>query len=266
MKKNDIQLIPSYWASVSGGKDSLFMLKLILSQRDRYPLDGVVHFELEIDYPFIKDVVDFMESECKNYNIPFVRIRPRRSWEEIYYTQLPNGNYYGFPTRKARWCNSMYKLDCFKQLTEFLQSRGRSVVSYIGYCVDEPERYKKRNVSEIYPLVENGIYETSILQWSKTVPLFNNYYLSNRRCGCMYCPLSDYVKFAYLYKYYPDNFKYMIEKMRETERMRSVELGRPFSCIQSNPKYNADYLEHIVKTRYLNELEYLEHNEQLTLF
>lgn len=38
-----IALRPSYWASVSGGKDSLYMLNYILHNLDRYPLDGVVH-------------------------------------------------------------------------------------------------------------------------------------------------------------------------------------------------------------------------------
>lgn len=45
--KNEIQLIPSYWANVSGGKDSLYMLYYILHHLDRYPLDGVVNYELE---------------------------------------------------------------------------------------------------------------------------------------------------------------------------------------------------------------------------
>lgn len=65
MEKNKIALRPSYWASVSGGKDSLYMLNLILHNLDKYPLDGVCHFELEIDYPFIHEVIDYMESECK---------------------------------------------------------------------------------------------------------------------------------------------------------------------------------------------------------
>lgn len=46
-KTTALALRPSYWASVSGGKDSLFMLNFILHNLDRYPLDGVVHFELE---------------------------------------------------------------------------------------------------------------------------------------------------------------------------------------------------------------------------
>lgn len=79
----EIALRPSYWASVSGGKDSLYMLNLILHNLDRYPLDGVVHFELEIDYPFIHDVIDYMETECKRFGIRFVRIKPRKTWEEL---------------------------------------------------------------------------------------------------------------------------------------------------------------------------------------
>lgn len=245
---NELILRPSYWASVSGGKDSLYMLKLILSNLDKYPLDGVVHFELEIDYPFIKNVIDYMEKECKKFGIQFVRIKPRQSWIELY-------EKYGFPTRKSRWCNSNYKLDAKKQLEDFLKSAGYYVVSYIGYCYDEPERYNKRiNSNEIYPLVDNKILESDILRWAKNVPIFNNYYVTNKRCGCMYCPLSARITYAYLYKYYPDNFKFMIEKMRETELIRELELGRKFSVISSNPKYDSTYLEKNIKEKWLPKL------------
>lgn len=81
--KNEIVLKPSHWASVSGGKDSLYMLNLILHNLDKYPLDGVVHFELEIDFPFIKNVIDYMEDECKKYGITFIRIKPRTTWKEV---------------------------------------------------------------------------------------------------------------------------------------------------------------------------------------
>lgn len=77
----------------------------------------------------------------------------------------------------------------------------------------------------------------------------------------MYCPMASFINFAYLYKYYPENFAFMINKMRETEIIREKELGRPFSCVSSTPKYNAEYLEKIVKTKWLKKLEELE-NEQ----
>ena len=266
--KNEITLRPSYWASVSGGKDSLYMLKFILNNLDTYPLNGVVHFELEIDYPFIRDVIDYMESECKRCGIRFVRIKPRKTWEEWYYHESQKtGRIYGFPTRKARWCNGCYKLDSKRQLSEWLNSLGYYVVHYIGYCADEESRFNKRlNAQKVerYPLAENGICEDSILEWAKTEPIFNNYYKSNRRCGCMYCPISSYLNYAYLCKYYPFNFKYMIEKMRETEQIREKERGRPFSVISSNPKYNADYLENVIKTKWLKKLNEKEETQRIT--
>ena len=227
------------------------MLNYILHNLDRYPLDGVVHFELEIDYPFIHEVIDYMESECKRFGIPFVRFKPRKSWEELY-------NERGFPTRIIRWCNDRYKLDAKRQLSEWLNSIGYYVVHYIGYCADEERRFNKRVSAkklEIYPLAENGINEDVIWEWAKTQPIFSHFYETNKRCGCMYCPMSSYLNFAYLYKYYPDNFQYMIEKMRETERVMERKLGRPHSVTSSNPKYNADYLENIIKTKWLKKLE-----------
>lgn len=247
-----IKLMPTYWACVSGGKDSLFMLKLILSNPKKYPLNGVVHYELEIDYPFIKNVIDYMQSECEKFGIPFLRIKPRESWENLY-------NRYGFPTRIARWCNSEYKLDAAKQLDYFMKKNGKYVINYIGFCVDEEIRHKKRNNEfEKFPLVENNIKESTILKWAREQDIFNNFYLTNNRCGCMYCPISSMLNYAYLYKYYPENFTYMIKKMRETEIKRSKELNRSFSVISSDFRYDSRYLEKIIKTKWIHKLNDLE--------
>lgn len=254
MKKEAIALRPSYWASVSGGKDSLFMLNLILHNLDKYPLDGVVHFELEIDYPFIKNVIDYMQSECERFGIRFVRIKPAKTWGELY-------ERYGFPTRVVRWCNDKYKLTAQKKLQEFMKTKGFYTVFYIGYCADEEKRFAKRvdlQKVERYPLVEESIEEDTVLAWAKTQQIFNHYYLTQKRCGCMYCPMASFINFAYLYKYYPDHFAFMINKMRETEIIREKELGRPFSCVSSTPKYNADYLEKVIKAKWLARLERLE--------
>lgn len=249
---NEIALRPSYWASVSGGKDSLYMLNLILHNLDKYPLDGVVHFELEIDYPFVTNVVKYMESECNKYGIPFFRIKPRKSWNEWY-------KKYGFPTRVNRWCNNVYKLDAKKQLEEFLNSKGFYSVHYIGYCVDEEKRYNKRFtkngvVTEVYPLVENNIEESLILEWAKTQPLFNDYYKFNRRGGCMYCPMASYIEKAYLLKYYPDKYFYMINKIKETEQRVSSKLNKKYT-IKGNDKYDAEYQNNIIHTKWLPKLE-----------
>ena len=250
MKTTAIALRPSYWASVSGGKDSFYMLNFILHNLDRYPLDGVVHFELEIDFPFIHDVIDYMENECKKFGILFYRIKPRKTWQEFY-------EKYGFPMRKARWCNDKYKLDSLKQLKEFMLSKGCYVVNYIGYCADEMNRVqteinaKQKNV---YPLVENNILEDEILEWAKQQPIYNDYYKYNRRCGCMYCPLASMDNLAYLLHYYPQEYETLIKLAKDTEIMREETLGRPFSVWSSNPRYNTEYRDRMVREKYLPEL------------
>lgn len=250
MANTALALRPSYWASVSGGKDSLYMLKFILRNLDKYPLDGVVHFELEIDFPFIHDVIDYMESECKRFGIPFYRIKPRTSWMEFY-------EKYGFPTRKVRWCNDKYKLDSFKQLNEFLATKGYYVVSYIGYCADEMNRIKTEinsRKSNIYPLADEGIFEDVILEWAKEQPIFNDYYKYNRRCGCMFCPMMSMQNIAYLCHYYPEEYEKLIKYAKDTETMREQTLGRAFSVWSSDPKYNTEYRDKRVREKYLPEL------------
>lgn len=71
----------------------------------------------------------------------------------------------------------------------------------------------------------------------------------------MYCPMPSYLDLAYLLKYYPDNYNTYIKLVKDTEMMREKELGRPFSVFQSNPKYNADYVDNIVRTKWLKKLE-----------
>lgn len=237
--KNAVSLRPTYWASVSGGKDSLFMLKLIFEHLEKYPLDGVVHFELEVDFPFIKNVIDYMESECKKYGVPFLRLRPRTSWGELY-------TKYGYPSRRVRWCNNKYKLDCSRQLENLAVQSGKYVVHYIGFCADEIRRFKN-TPTQIYPIAEFDIDEHIILQWAKTQPIFNDYYIYNRRCGCMLCPCSAYINFAYLYKYYPAEYARLMELCKKSERERD------YSALSG--KYNAEYIDNIVKTKYAQKID-----------
>ena len=126
------------------------------------------------------------------------------------------------------------------------------MISYIGYCVDEESRYQKRTIKpERYPLVEEGVCESDILEWAKTVPIFNDYYKYNRRCGCMYCPMASRLNLAYLLCYYPENYKFLIECAENTEKIRSEKLGRSFSVWDSNTKYNTKYIDYIIRTKYV---------------
>ena len=149
----------------------------------------------------------------------------------------------------------MYKLDCRKQFSEFLERDGIEPVSYIGYCFDEIGRYQKRkNKNEIYPLVDAGICEDEILEWAKSNPLFNDFYKYNRRCGCMYCPMQSMTTSAYLAKYYPEQYEEMVKMALETEINFENRTGKKTSVWCGNPKYNTEYREERVKEIWIPRL------------
>jgi len=230
----------------------LFMLNYILHNLDRYPLHGVVHFELDIDYPFIKNVIDYTEKQCTKQGIVFYRIKPRKSFKELY-------DKYGFPTIKKRWCNDRYKMDAQKQLTEFLKQNSCKPIFYIGYCYDEVKRYQKRKTgAEIYPLVEAKIEEDVILEWAKIQPIFNDYYKFNRHCGCMFCPMQSMLSSAYLLKYYSKQYEEMITMAKATEQSRESERGGPFSVWRKDRKYNTEYRDKRVREVWLPKIEEIE--------
>lgn len=203
----NIELKDMYWASVSGGKDSLYMFRLILEHPEKYPLNGVVHFKLEIDYPWVEDVCKLYKQWCSKLGIPYIEIEPRKSWFE-----LEEKNYFPGRWNRAKWCNFHYKLDCKKQFEK--QFKGIANIHwYIGLCADEESRFK----DEIYPLAEYGIYEDTVLKWAQSVNIFNNYYINCKRQGCMWCPNSTMKEKAYLLKYYPREYFKMCEYIRRYE-------------------------------------------------
>lgn len=82
----------------------------------------------------------------------------------------------------------------------------------------------------------------------------------------MYCPMASLLNYAYQYKYYPKQFEYMIKKAKATELMRTKELKRPFSVFSSNPKYNAEYVENVVKNKWVKILNEKEKSQQISMF
>lgn len=244
MKTFNPALRPVHYASVSGGKDSKYMMKVILENLDKYPLDMVVHFELEIDYPWIKESVDGIERLCESIGVKFVRIRPRTSFNEL-------KEKYGLPTRRVRWCNGKYKLDCEAQLVEWIKAQGCRPVAYIGFCSDETDRFKytvgciEDGQDVIYPLAEEGINENFVLEWACKIDSFNGWYKYFDRQGCQFCPMSTYREWAY------NLIKYPTETKKRLEEIRTFEQEYHTTYFQSNPKYNIDYIEERLYNKYV---------------
>lgn len=251
--KFDISLRPIHYACVSGGKDSLYMLGFILSHLDKYPLDLVVHYELEIDWPWVHNVIDKMEDMCNKASIKFVRIKPRKTWQELY-------ELYSFPSRVVRWCNSKYKLDSDRQIQEWISSLNCRPIAYIGLCSDENKRFKYSVGSDwdkqiiCYPLAEEGIEESIILEWAKNNPIFGDWYKFFNRQGCMFCPNICMKELAYMFKYYPYEFYKYGFYAREYE----TKFKRPLLSD------SWDIIENRVITKWLSILE--DEEQQISIF
>lgn len=250
----NLTLRPIHYACVSGGKDSLFMLKVILSNPNKYPLDMVVHYQLEIDWEWAERTVDYMESECKKYGINFLRIKPRKSWHEIYKTRF-------MPTGKVRWCNKEYKMDAERQIRKWIKEQNCRPIAYIGFCADETRRFKYeigewKDQDICYPLAEEGINESEVLIWARTVPLFNDWYKYFKRQGCMMCPMLSRLELAYLCVYYPGKYVEYIGYVKEYED----KFGK-----QWKTGLWADDLDKLIRNKWVRILENKMSYEQVTI-
>lgn len=153
----------------------------------------------------------------------------------------------------------MYKLDAEKQMIKWIESMNCRPIAYIGFCADEKRRFKYqlgewKKGSICYPLAEEGINENEILEWAKTVPLFNNWYKYFKRQGCMLCPMLTRKEIAYMCKYEHDSFERYFSYIGEYEKNFNTTLwGKPCNEIKKK-----------IETKWVDILE-MEEN-QLTIF
>lgn len=255
MAKTDLKLRPIHYACLSGGKDSYYMLGLILANPQKYPLDLVVHFELEIDWDWSKSVVNKIEKRCALAGIKFLRLKPEKTWDELC-------DMYGFPTRLARWCNSEYKLNPENQLKKWIKEQNCRPVAYIGFCADEKARFKYdignwQEQDMCYPLAEENITEDIVLRWARNQPLLKNWYSLFKRQGCKLCPIMSRLEMAYLYKYENETYQKYIMRAKEKEERFGIRVWE---------KYNVEQIDEIIKTKWLSILETREKYVQLDLF
>lgn len=253
--KYDLSLRPIHYACVSGGKDSLYMFGVILQNPDKYPLDMVVHYDLEIDWDWSKKVVDEIEKTCEKLGIKFLRLKPTVTWDYMC-------DKYGFPTKNVRWCNEKYKLTAEKQLKKWILSQNCRPVAYIGLCADEKKRHKYSigdwALQDIcYPLAEEGIDEHTVLVWARNHPLLKDWYWLFDRQGCKLCPMISRLELAYLYKYEPHSYDRYFNRVREKFEKYGVNLFEPYSI---------DYMDNLIKTKWLSRLEDKENFQQITIF
>lgn len=229
---NNIELKTWHVASVSGGKDSLYMMKLLLENPDKYPLDAVIHAELDIDWPFVHDCVDRIEDMCRSIGIKMFRLKPVDTYENYLHK-------YGLNTQHQRWCNK-WKLSGIKRFEKYMLTNNIRIKTYIGLCANEERRFKEPlylNHKYIYPIAEMGIHESEILEWAKGIDVFDGWYETHSRQGCMFCPFLKISEMRYMARNYPNEWKKFTELIREHE----LKTGRSYFQPRFTDRYFIDY-------------------------
>ena len=116
-----------------------------------------------------------------------------------------------------------------------------------------------------YPLAEEGIEESTILEWTKKNPLFKGYYDNLPRMGCMLCPYLTMRELAYLKESDPKNFEKYFKLVKETEEKILREKGKVWKF----RKVGADVIKDRVLNKWIPKLKEEKENKkykQMNLF
>lgn len=171
-----------YIASLSYGKDSLYMLEVI--HKNKLPLDRIVHAEIMATKDISADLPPMMEFKEKadriilnRYGIKVEHIKSKYTYEEYFYkkrsakAKKENINkMYGFPIQNGNWCNSVLKMSVLNKLNK------KDTIQYVGIAADEPQRYHVLNNKKISPLIDYNTTEKECFEWCKNNNLLSPIY------------------------------------------------------------------------------------------
>lgn len=207
-----------YIASLSYGKDSIYMLEVI--KQHNMPLDRIVHVEIMATPTIHADLPPMVEFKKKadaiikeRYGIEVEHLHAPKSYEEYFYMERSKmakpenqGKIYGFPMVRGAWCNSRLKVSVLNKLNS-----GKNVIQYIGIAVEEVNRYHTLSDKKVSPLVEHGVTEQECYDWCKENDLLSPIYEKSRRGGCWFCHNQSLRQLKILRTDYPEYWELMIK-------------------------------------------------------
>lgn len=200
--------------SLSYGKDSLAALGAI--ELLEWPLDRIVHAEVWATDTIPADLPPMMEFKAKadaiikeRWGIEVEHFSAGRTYEETFYRVNQRGKhigeFYGWPTIKGNWCNSLKMAALRKGRPE------KGTVQYIGIAADEPNRFHNLTDTKKSPLVEAGWTEAMCREWCEANDLLSPIYTTSARGGCWFCHNQSIQQLRLLRKNYPEYWDLMLK-------------------------------------------------------
>jgi 3'-phosphoadenosine 5'-phosphosulfate sulfotransferase (PAPS reductase)/FAD synthetase len=196
----------------SGGKDSTAML--LRMKELNMKIDKLMFCDNGLEYP---EVYEYMKKIEKLVGMKITFVRPKKSFEELFYTVIKKGKrkgqIRGFPFVITQcWMQRDLKV----RPMEKMQSKEDFV--YLGINYDEKDRVQKDETRKIknlkYPLIEWKWTSQDCLNYLRKKNLLPPLYKLFKRTGCWLCPKQSLLSLKILYLYYPE----LWEKLKKLEK------------------------------------------------
>lgn len=170
--------------SMSGGKDSIRMLHLLVEKK--FPVDIVLFADTGVERSELYSAIEKVRSFCYDHSIEFVCVRSSESFIDISRRK-------GVPNKMCRWCNTDLKV---KPMQDYLRARypRKRILNYIGICSDEVHRVhraynRKPDSFYCYPLVDYCVPESECMKFVVDYGYYTFDFVSRfRHSNCWLCP------------------------------------------------------------------------------
>lgn len=223
--KRNKKKLDCFHVAFSGGKDSVVLLELVYKALSNNFI--VVFGDTKMEFPDTYKLVDVVEQQCKDRNIPFYRaashLDPAESWRM-----------FGAPSRVLRWCCTVHK--AAPQTLKIREVLGKA--DYVGadfVGVRAAESLKRSEYEfESYGKKQKGQYsQNPILDWtsaeiwmyifSRNLPINETYKKGNSRAGCLFCPMGGGKSDSMRMLSYPREISEYTDIIRETVNDRNID-------------------------------------------
>lgn len=214
-----------YIASLSYGKDSIYMLEVI--HQNKLPLDRIAHVEVWATDTINADLPPMVEFKKKakkviedRYGVEVEHVKAEWNYKERFYKRKGKGSknqgsIYGWPINSHPWCSWDLKRSPLSTINT------QKVIEYIGFAIDEPNLKRQETINDYlgksdskkrYPLVDYKVTEQEAMEWCRENNLLSPIYDGKvTRGGCWFCHNQRIDELRNLRKIYPEYWKLMLK-------------------------------------------------------
>ncbi|WP_237076320.1 MULTISPECIES: phosphoadenosine phosphosulfate reductase [unclassified Neglectibacter] len=246
-----------YIASVSWGKDSLYMLLRLMEEG--VPLNEVAFYDTGMEFQAIYDIRNKVLPMLAERGIKYTEFHTKRPFLYDMLEKPVNGKNglhlgYSWCGGCARWGTAGKQQVLDANAKKYADS-GYTVFQYVGIAADEPKRIERLPPQKIAPLAIWGVAEAECLQgcydrgfeWKESG--FRLYDLLDR-VSCWCCANKNLKELRNIYVHLPEYW----ERLKEIQRHTDRPMKGPGKSVLD------------LETRFAAEIAREEENKQLTLF